>query len=77
MFTLTSKPWTEQAACVGEDPEIFFSDQGAPSHEAKRICARCPARATCHQAALDEDEEFGIWAGLGPTERRRIKRATA
>lgn len=77
MFTLTSQSWTEQAACVGEDPEIFFSEQGAPSHDAKRICDRCPVAAMCLQAALDQDEEFGIWGGLGPAERRRIKRATA
>ncbi|WP_446677701.1 WhiB family transcriptional regulator, partial [Streptomyces galbus] len=44
--------WLTEAACVGEDPELFFPvGSTGPALEdvaaAKRVCARCPVIADC------------------------------
>ena len=63
-------------------PDIFFPEdlgnQGA-SHmknmaieTAREICLRCPVIAKCLQVGMYED--FGIWGGATPEQRKRIKR---
>ena len=44
-------------------------------HRAKRICATCPVTDQCLEAGMDED--YGIWGGLSPKQRRRIRKETA
>jgi hypothetical protein len=39
---------------------------------AREICMRCPVIAQCLRVGLRE--EFGIWGGTSPEQRRRIKR---
>jgi hypothetical protein len=68
---LEDEDWRERALCAEVDPELFFSDQGVPPTEAKSICARCDVQSECLEWALDNDEEFGIFGGLTPRERRR------
>ncbi|GAA2417857.1 WhiB family transcriptional regulator [Streptomyces mauvecolor] len=63
-------------ACAGEDPELFFA-HGASSPRiarAQAICRRCPLLVSCHQGALERDEEYGVWGGLTEDERRSLKR---
>lgn len=43
------------------DPELF--------DQAKQICEQCPVRAICSQAAVDNDEAYGVWGGKTPRER--------
>jgi hypothetical protein len=43
----------------------------------RRVCRSCPVRADCLTAALDADEAFGIWGGLGPKLRRKASRMLA
>ncbi len=66
--------WTARAACRGMDPDTFFPGRGAPTREAKAVCARCPVKADCLKAALEERERFGIWGGFSERERRRLRR---
>ena len=66
-------PWTEQAICVGEDPELFFPPHGDPGTRARQVCANCPVRTDCLEYAIDADE-FGIWGGLDREERRSFLR---
>lgn len=66
--------WRDAALCTQTDPEAFFPDKGGSTREAKRICQGCEVRLKCLQAALDNDERFGIWGGLSERERRHIKR---
>lgn len=66
--------WTALAACRGMAPETFFPGRGAPTREAKAVCARCPVKADCLKAALEERERFGIWGGFSERERRRLRR---
>jgi len=70
--------WWEDAACRTADAELFFTPEGltreqrrATERRAKLICARCPVRAQCLEAALVGEERHGIWGGLSPRERRQ------
>ena len=66
--------WRDDAACLGMDPEIFF---GASHVLAKRICADCPVTETCLTDAIRFSwwgDYAGIRGGMGPDERRRLRR---
>jgi len=39
---------------------------------AKEICMRCPVIAKCLLVGMQED--FGIWGGATPEQRKRLKR---
>ncbi|MGW5537312.1 WhiB family transcriptional regulator [Streptomyces sp. NPDC004009] len=74
--------WRDRAACVGEDPEIFFplSDLMTPGAEAslaRAICRRCPVIIDCRTWALDHGEDDGIWGATTAAQRRSIRRAIA
>lgn len=66
--------WVGRALCAQTDPEAFFPEKGGSALEAKRICARCEVKSECLEYALDRKERFGIWGGMTPGERRRLKR---
>ncbi|GAB3499873.1 hypothetical protein GCM10027572_36100 [Flexivirga lutea] len=74
--------WREQAACRGENPELFFPvGTSGPAlqqiERAKEICRHCPVAAQCLAAALAGGEDAGIWGGLTAEERRALKRGRA
>lgn len=69
--------WREKAACrrPAVDPELFFNDgHGAMSagaiDKAKTVCRVCPVLPECFNWVSRYPQEFGIWAGLTPLERR-------
>lgn len=67
--------WAARGLCVNvDDPDVFYPADGSRGTKARRICDRCPVRAECLEYALASDEEFGIWGGLDPRERRNLKR---
>ncbi len=71
--------WELDAACLDHpEPDLWFpeKDEGQDNHgtAAKRVCATCPSLIPCLEAAIDRDEEFGIWGGAGGDERRRLRR---
>lgn len=72
--------WMEWAACQGLDADLFFPPRGANSvprsevAQAKRTCASCRVREDCLAYALTEPpERHGMWGGLTPKERSRIR----
>jgi WhiB family transcriptional regulator, redox-sensing transcriptional regulator len=67
--------WQQRALCAQTDPEAFYPEKGGSTREAKRVCLACPVRQDCLQAALDNDERWGIWGGTSERERRKMKRA--
>lgn len=72
--------WLRAAACVGEDPEMFFpvgttGPALREAAEAKRVCARCPVAAACLSHALDTAPTSGVWGGTGEDERAELLRA--
>lgn len=69
---------SDDAACKSVDPEIFFpvgtgGDAKAQVKLARYICQSCPLLAPCGRAVLERPEEHGVWAGMTPEERRRIR----
>ena len=65
--------WRLDALCAETDPEAFFPEQRGSTREAKRVCSGCAVRTECLEAALVNDERFGIWGGLSERERRRLR----
>lgn len=63
-----------RAACKGKNPDLWFPerDQGPKGgDEAKAICEGCPVIKECLAVGLSED--FGIWGGTSPAERKRMR----
>jgi WhiB family redox-sensing transcriptional regulator len=75
--------WGDAAACRGSEGSLFFSpdvtERKEERHEreylAKRLCANCPVRVECLEAALERHESYGIWGGLNELERRSLLRS--
>jgi WhiB family redox-sensing transcriptional regulator len=75
-------PWRDQAACLTEDPELFFVF-GTTSlalrqiDQAKAVCRRCAVIDTCLTWAVDSRQDAGVWGGMSEDERRTLKRRNA
>ena len=74
--------WRHRAACLTEDPELFFPiGNTGPAHldidEAKAVCQRCDVVDSCLKWALETGQDSGVWGGLSEDERRALKRRTA
>ena len=74
--------WRHNAACLTEDPELFFPiGNTGPAlqqiEEAKAVCRTCPVIDTCLKWALENGQDAGVWGGLSEDERRSLKRRTA
>jgi Transcription factor WhiB/Homeodomain-like domain len=75
----TGWEWRSRAACLAEDPELFFpvAESGAVLQvqvaAAKAVCARCPVRQACLVEALARIP-VGIAGGLTAHERRGLHR---
>jgi WhiB family redox-sensing transcriptional regulator len=72
--------WQNDAACLSEDPDLFFpigttGDAVAQIVAAKSICATCPVLSTCLEFALDSRQDYGVWGGLTEDERRSLRRS--
>jgi WhiB family redox-sensing transcriptional regulator len=63
----------DRPACAGEDPELFFPEQGDSVTAAKRICAGCPLRTGCLEFAMEHGIRFGVWGGTCEADRRELR----
>jgi hypothetical protein len=73
--------WRKSAACLTEDPALFFpTGDSGPSlliiEQAKTVCRGCPVLDTCGQWATDNRVEYGIFGGLTEQERASVRRST-
>lgn len=66
--------WRDLALCAQADPEAWFPGKGHPGTTAKMICARCPVAGPCLDFAVRHGITWGIWGGLGPKARYRLRR---
>jgi WhiB family transcriptional regulator, redox-sensing transcriptional regulator len=71
--------WQRLGSCRGMDSAAFFHPDGErnPSRarrteRAKHVCHSCPVMLECRRFALASREPFGVWGGLGESERRAI-----
>jgi WhiB family redox-sensing transcriptional regulator len=78
--TSTNSQWQALAACQGLGDDLFFatSNERGPSRRrreraAKAVCATCPVVDQCLAWALAAGEPYGVWGGLSPEERRRLR----
>ena len=74
--------WRHRAACLDEDPEMFFPiGTTGPAllqqEEAKAVCRRCPVTGECLAWALEIGQDSGVWGGTTEVERRNMKRWSA
>lgn len=68
--------WSVNAACITEDPELFFDKYEANKQTVKAICGRCAVRETCLEVALAQlpEKDFGVMGGLDKYERNKLRK---
>ena len=76
---MITETWQELAYCKGRDTNDFYPDFSAKGaakqvREMKMVCRKCPVILDCLQSALDNNEQFGIWGGMTPKERSKLRR---
>jgi WhiB family redox-sensing transcriptional regulator len=74
--------WRDRAACLDEDPELFFPiGNTGPAilqiEEAKAVCRRCTVVDVCLKWAIESGQDAGVWGGMSEDERRALKRRNA
>ena len=74
--------WRDVAACLDEDPELFFpTGSTRPAllqiEAAKAVCRRCKVAETCLRWAIESRQDTGVWGGLSEDERRGLKSRNA
>ncbi|MGQ4353224.1 WhiB family transcriptional regulator [Streptomyces drozdowiczii] len=67
--------WRDDALCREVDTELFMPEVGGSTAEAKRVCMACEVRRHCLEYAIDAQEPYGVWGGVGQQELRRLIRA--
>lgn len=68
------RAWRDLAACKGSATGLFFPTDDDDAGLAKIICAGCVVRQCCLDSALLKREPAGVWGGLTPNERKRLRR---
>ncbi|MCH5645040.1 MULTISPECIES: WhiB family transcriptional regulator [unclassified Gordonia (in: high G+C Gram-positive bacteria)] len=49
--------------CQVADADLWFAEDPRDLERAKELCAECPLRTQCLQAAMDRAEPWGVWGG--------------
>ena len=62
LSTCRERVWPELPCHVG-DPDLWFAEDPADLERAKELCADCPIRRQCLDAALQRAEPWGVWGG--------------
>lgn len=78
MWLAMKFPDFTDASCAGIGIEPFFEDEENHGKftnlkTVRVICASCPVNAACAEWGLHH-EKYGIWGGLTPEERNRIRK---
>lgn len=66
--------WRQNAACVGVDPELFFTATYEDRKEALAVCARCPVIDQCRDDALRDLFQYGVRGGMSAQARAVLPR---
>lgn len=69
MRAFDAEPWQDRAACLEEDPELFFppgstGPSAVQAEEAKTVCRRCPVKLDCAGYAVRTKAANGVWGGV-------------
>jgi len=73
--------WVAQAACRDRGDDLMYPDGDEASaiyqrgvEAARAVCAWCPVRAACLEHAVAAGEDYGVWGGTTPAQRRAMSR---
>lgn len=68
--------WMERAACGEYGAPSMFPHEGDYQGiaEALAVCRKCPVQAECLKGALERGEQWGMWGGLMPDDRKALRR---
>jgi WhiB family redox-sensing transcriptional regulator len=74
-----NEDWRLDAYCRGKETNLFYPEPGIKgaaeqTKAMKTICALCKVSAECLQTAIENSEMYGIWGGLTPKERTKVRR---
>lgn len=75
---LGDQSWHDKAACGDLEPDVadrlFFPTSRARKDiaQARALCAQCPVRRICLDAALESESFYGIRGGMTEDERRPL-----
>jgi WhiB family redox-sensing transcriptional regulator len=74
--------WRDRAACLDEDPELFFPiGNTEPAfrqiEQARAVCHRCEVIDTCLSWAMETRQDAGVWGGQSAEQRQSLKRRNA
>jgi WhiB family redox-sensing transcriptional regulator len=75
-------PWRNRAACLDENPELFFPLGNAHCallriEKANAVCRRCTVAEGCLKSAMESGQDTGVWGGLSQDERHALQRRKA
>ena len=59
----TRKKALQAVPCHVGDPDLWFAESPVDLERAKALCADCPIRRECLEAALERQEPWGVWGG--------------
>lgn len=63
---------TDDAACKGVNPRIMDGETIPDIHAARGVCMECPVKNICKEWAVWHEPD-GVWAGLTPGERKKLR----
>jgi WhiB family redox-sensing transcriptional regulator len=71
--------WPAQGVCREIDPDLWFPDQGdGGSHrKGQGDLLLVPGGRRVQGVAISSREPFGIWGGLSPRDREKLRKAAA
>ena len=71
--------WTRDAACAGRDTEDWFpesrktiAEEIEASWPALVVCFTCPVRPQCLERSFDMGDDYGVFGGATPAQRRLV-----
>jgi len=70
--------WRNFAACLAEDPDLFFPTGNGDSaylqiEKAQVVCGRCAVVEACLGWAMASRQIVGVWGGLSDDQRLALK----
>jgi Transcription factor WhiB. len=70
-----------QVGCMNAPEEWFTTSKSfniTDSYDnlamVREICNECPVKNLCLEYAIEQQEDFGVFGGMTPGERRRLRR---
>ncbi len=62
-FMTVQVSWRERASCLGQDLNVFFSENIVDQSYAITFCNRCPVKIQCFNSSDAEDFKYSVRAG--------------